>query len=140
MALTSMDMGLRDSSLHNVRTILHVYGNGIAKYAKFSERRRPLSVVALAQGGQQMRPPQPNGELRVPSSKELQKMRQFRQQQLFRQQQQLRNVQRLAPAPGVVPDQGAPKKGDQARSRSGPKKGTSEAPAHSKRSKSPSAR
>lgn len=137
MALGSMEMGLRDASLHNLGNILHVHGNVIGRYMNLRERRRPLSVVALAsaQGGRQMRPNQPKGELRVPSSKELQKMRQFRQQQLFRQQQQMRNVQRLAPSPGVVPEQGAPKKGDQPRSKKASPAGTT-----SKRSKSPSKR
>lgn len=135
MALGTMEKGLRDTSLVNIRHILHLHSNVIGRYTNLRERRRPLSVVALAgaQGGRQMRPAQPKGDLKVPSSKELQKMRQFRQQQVFKQQQQMRNVQRLAPAPGIVPEQGAPKKGDQTRSRKSPSVGT-----NSKRSKSPS--
>jgi len=43
------------------------------------------------------------GDLRVPSSKELQKMRQYRQQQQFRQQRVLRQQQRLSQGIPQVP-------------------------------------
>ena len=80
------------SSLSN---LLHVH-----THAMVTRGRRPFRVVSAADGGsKELRPVRPKGTLRVPSSKELQKMRQFRQQQLFRQQQQMRHVQRLAPAP-----------------------------------------
>lgn len=140
MASFPVDQGLRDASLHGLHTILQFHGNGIARYRNVHERRGMLSVVAStnAQGGSRggMRPAQPKGDLRVPSSKELQKMRQFRQQQLFKQQQQMRNVQRLAPAPGLVPGGGAPNKGEQARSTTGVKKPSTVGTSSSKRTNS----
>lgn len=95
---------LRNSQIDGVslQSLLYVSRRG-------ADRGRCLSrvVAKAAANGKHRATAQSIGQLRVPSSKELQKMRQFRQQQIFRQQQQMRNVQRLAPP---VPPVEKPKK------------------------------
>eukprot|EP00889_Picochlorum_renovo_P007078 jgi/Picre1/34108/NNA_001583.t1 len=95
---------LRNSQIDgvNLQSLLYVSRRG-------ADRGRCLSrvVAKAAANGKHRATAQSIGQLRVPSSKELQKMRQFRQQQIFRQQQQMRNVQRLAPP---VPPVEKPKK------------------------------
>lgn len=75
-----------------------------AKCSSKCASRRHVSVAAENPHISRGRSGAPTGgDLRVPSSRELQKMRQYRQQQQFRQQRVLRQQQRLSQGIPQVP-------------------------------------